>query len=90
MMVGPDVREEFFGDDEAEAIWGAAAARVLAVFFKVVTVVVGDFLAGLDLAESNDPDLVVFNLGFAVRRATVVGEARKVLGDAAVDVPLRV
>ena len=52
------------------------ARRILARFGIVDVVVVGEFLAGGDVAKSNDPDVIVNLVGFAVRLAGVIHERR--------------
>src|SRR5437867_205941 len=82
----PHVRREFRRDDVARTIRGTAMAWVLPKIVEVVAVVEGDFLARADIAVGNDPDAAVDQLGIAIRRATVVQEARRIPVHAAVKV----
>ncbi len=50
------------------------------------TVVEREFVALLDLSKRNDPDLIVDDLGFAVRITAVVDELCRIVRDIAIDV----
>jgi hypothetical protein len=85
----PDDGHEFLGDDETNAIGGAAAAGMVGVILEVVAVVISDLLAGLDVAHGHDPDPVVFiHDGFTVGNAGVVGEPGRVVVNVAIKVEL--
>ena len=63
-----------FRDDEAGATARAAAARVQPPFAKRKAVVVGELLAGRDVAARDDPDPAAHDFDAAVRRAGMVDE----------------
>jgi hypothetical protein len=81
--------QEFFGDNEPDAIGGAATTGMIGIILEIVAVVVGDFLTGLDITERDDPDAVVFiHDGLAVGCAGMIGETRGVRINITIEIPL--
>jgi len=75
-----------FVDDEADAVGGAATARVLLPFGERETVIVGELFAASDVAGRDDPYATADGFGAAVGRAGVIDETGDVVGVATVDV----
>src|SRR5881296_1580388 len=62
---------------------------MLAKVLQIITVVERDLLGGSDVAQRDDPNTtIIIELGFCIRRATVIDEAGDVRFDAAVEVEL--
>ncbi len=73
-----DLAEKDFSDNETNARTGAAMARMLPVGRQVVPIVESDFFSCGNFAESNNPNMAVYELSFAVRIAGMIDPAREV------------
>lgn len=78
--------EELFRHDKTGATWRAAVAGVIPVIFQVETVIKRELLTGQDVAPGNDPNMALFEPGFAIRRTAVIKEARRVPLDIPVEI----
>jgi hypothetical protein len=74
--------KKFFRYNEPDAVRRAATARVLAVIFQIVTVIEGDFLARIDVAQGANPNPAPDKFRHAIGRTAMI--------DTAGDVPLKI
>src|SRR5262245_32795611 len=77
---------KFLRQDKAHTIWRATATRMLVIFLQRVSIVVGEFLSGLDGAERHDPNSAIFFDSLAIRPATMVKEPREIGRNVAIQV----
>jgi hypothetical protein len=81
-----DVVEKTLGDDEPNTIWRTTTAWVITVILQAKTVIECKLLPCPDIPAGDQPDVIVIELGFAIRRATVVQIARGIPRNIAINV----
>lgn len=83
---GSYMGEELLGNHKFHAVGGSTTARVIAIILQVESVVKGDFFPSLNRTAGDNPDSVVRELRFGVRRTTVVQPPGGVPGNIAIQV----